>query len=76
MFFIASKHKYLDIRDNFVAGCGDGTEASAIRNSLRLNVVGVDNGLLEEYQDESLKVLNRDLMKLDFNDNSFDLIYS
>ena len=60
----------------FVAGCGDGTEASAIRNLLQTNVVGVDSGLLNEYEDKSLKILNRDLMNLDFPNSSFDLVYS
>ena len=60
----------------FVAGCGDGTEASAIRTLLKTNVVGVDSGLLNEYEDKTLKILNRDLMNLDFPNNSFDLVYS
>ena len=72
-------HNYKDAshtRNVFVAGCGDGTEASAIRTLLKANVVGVDSGLLNEYEDKTLKILNRDLMKLDFPNQSFDLVYS
>lgn len=77
MFSIANNFKRIsEVKNLFVAGCGDGTEASAIRNTLKINVVGVDNCLLNEYEDETLKVLNRDLMTMDFADNSFDLIYS
>ncbi|MBE7169640.1 MAG: class I SAM-dependent methyltransferase [Williamsia sp.] len=72
-------HSYKDTshtKNVFVAGCGDGTEASAIRTLLKANVVGVDSGLLNEYEDKTLKILNRDLMNLDFPNSSFDLVYS
>lgn len=74
---IARSYKdWAHTKNVFVAGCGDGTEASAIRSLLKANVVGVDSGLLNEYEDKTLKILNRDLMNLDFPNNSFDLVYS
>jgi len=69
--------RFQNIKNLLVVGCGSGFEAAILGRELRVNVVGID---LEDSFDAGatqfadLKV--GDATALEFDDNSFDFIYS
>jgi ubiquinone/menaquinone biosynthesis C-methylase UbiE len=62
-----------------VVGCGDGREAGQLARELGVGVVGIDIGAEFDFaHDESAPatLLTMDAQTLEFEDNSFDVIYS
>jgi len=62
-----------------VVGCGDGREAGQISRQLNLDVVGIDlgNDFQFAYQESApATLLTMDGQALEFEDRSFDVIYS
>lgn len=62
-----------------VVGCGDGREAGQIARQLGLDVVGIDIGAEFEFAVEESRpatLLTMDAQALEFDDDSFDVIYS
>lgn len=62
-----------------VVGCGDGREAGQIARRLELDVVGIDIGEEFEFEFEDSRpatLMTMDAQALEFQDQSFDVIYS
>lgn len=60
-----------------VVGCGSGIEAAILARALDTKVVGID--VMDEFDDESMNNATLqvgDAMDMDFDDNSFNFVYS
>lgn len=65
------------IKNLLVVGCGNGTEAAILAQQLKAAVTGVD--LKDEFRDEAKELANLrigDAMNLEFDDASFDFVFS
>ncbi|MGB7208818.1 MAG: class I SAM-dependent methyltransferase [Pyrinomonadaceae bacterium] len=65
------------IKNLLVVGCGNGTEAVILAQQLKADVTGID--LKDEFRDETKELANLrigDAMNLEFDDASFDFVFS
>lgn len=73
---ISSIHKS-ELNNLLVVGCGKGTEAAILAQQLNARVTGID--LKDEFRDEASQIADLrigDAMNLEFDDASFDFVFS
>lgn len=65
------------IRDLLVVGCGEGIEAAIVAEELQADVTGIDlRGEFDAIAKTSCVLMQGDAMALDFDDGTFDFVFS